>query len=291
VASYQANPTDTQGQVLEHLDFDPFGAPTTPSALLSRGFTGHEMEPDVGLINMNARMYDPALGRFLQADTVVPNPGNLQAYNRYSYVLNNPLAYTDPSGHWPNWHAPSWLSSAWKKAKPVLMVVAQAALTYYCGPILAGAIMGGITGGVQGACLGAIAGSFAFGAGEMVANCGLGLAGSAMAFGTSGGITNTMYGGNFWEGFGMAAIPMMLPTIGHGADSYNLLGVASDAAKGGMVARMYGQSFERGAMIAGVSSMTYNLMRFGKRGTIRPGAMNGVDPTPWTVWGRKFVNG
>gem|GEM_PF-4620481 len=283
--------TNASGQIIETLDFDPFGAPTTPSALLSRGFTGHEMEPDVGLINMNARMYDPALGRFLQADTVVPNPGNLQAYNRYSYVLNNPLAYTDPSGHWPNWHAPSWLSSAWKKAKPVLMVVAQAALTYYCGPILAGAIMGGITGGVQGACLGAIAGSFAFGAGEMVANCGLGLAGSAMAFGTSGGITNTMYGGNFWEGFGMAAIPMMLPTIGHGADSYNLLGVASDAAKGGMVARMYGQSFERGAMIAGVSSMTYNLMRFGKRGTIRPGAMNGVDPTPWTVWGRKFVNG
>ncbi|HOV48078.1 MAG TPA: RHS repeat-associated core domain-containing protein [Anaerolineae bacterium] len=45
-------------------------------------------------------MPDPALGRFLQADTLVPNPGNPQSLNRYAYTLNNPLRYTDPSGHW-----------------------------------------------------------------------------------------------------------------------------------------------------------------------------------------------
>jgi hypothetical protein len=47
----------------------------------------------------NARYYDPALGRFVQADTVVPAPGNPQALNRYAYALNNPLRYTDPTGH------------------------------------------------------------------------------------------------------------------------------------------------------------------------------------------------
>jgi hypothetical protein len=49
---------------------------------------------------MGARWYDPALGRWLQADSIVPEPGNPQALNRYTYVYNNPLRYTDPSGHW-----------------------------------------------------------------------------------------------------------------------------------------------------------------------------------------------
>ena len=45
------------------------------------------------------RYYNPALGRFVSADTIVPNPGDPQSLNRYSYVRNNPLKYTDPSGH------------------------------------------------------------------------------------------------------------------------------------------------------------------------------------------------
>jgi RHS repeat-associated protein len=56
-------------------------------------------EAGFGLYDYNARMYDPYLGRFLSADTVVPNPGNPQDYNRYAYVENNPLKYIDPSGH------------------------------------------------------------------------------------------------------------------------------------------------------------------------------------------------
>ncbi|MGB4979955.1 MAG: RHS repeat-associated core domain-containing protein, partial [Anaerolineae bacterium] len=47
----------------------------------------------------NARYYDPALGRFAQADTLIPNPGNLQSLNRYAYAANNPLRFSDPSGH------------------------------------------------------------------------------------------------------------------------------------------------------------------------------------------------
>jgi len=52
----------------------------------------------IGPVHMNGRIYDPLLGRFLSADLVVQNPGDLQAFNRYSYVWNNPLRYTDPTG-------------------------------------------------------------------------------------------------------------------------------------------------------------------------------------------------
>ena len=65
----------------------------------TRGFTGHEMLDAVGIIHMNGRIYDPTLGRFMQADPVIQFPNYSQSRNRYSYVLNNPLAYTDPSGY------------------------------------------------------------------------------------------------------------------------------------------------------------------------------------------------
>lgn len=63
------------------------------------GFTGHEMLESVGLIHMNGRVYDPKLGRFLSPDSHVQFEGDLQSYNRYTYVNNNPLRYTDPSGY------------------------------------------------------------------------------------------------------------------------------------------------------------------------------------------------
>ncbi|MGJ8690951.1 MAG: RHS repeat domain-containing protein [Thalassotalea sp.] len=65
----------------------------------TRGFTGHEMLDDSGLIHMNGRVYDPTVGRFLSADILIQAPTNTQSYNRYSYVFNNPLSFTDPSGY------------------------------------------------------------------------------------------------------------------------------------------------------------------------------------------------
>jgi RHS repeat-associated protein len=56
----------------------------------------------LGLYTYGARWYQPSLGRFLQPDTVVPEPGNPQSLNRYTYVYNNPLRYIDPSGHEPD---------------------------------------------------------------------------------------------------------------------------------------------------------------------------------------------
>ena len=62
-------------------------------------YTGQRHEPDIKLYDYGARRYDNRRGRFIQPDTIVPNPGDPQSLNRYAYVRNNPLRYTDPSGH------------------------------------------------------------------------------------------------------------------------------------------------------------------------------------------------
>ncbi|MCB8952125.1 MAG: RHS repeat-associated core domain-containing protein [Ardenticatenales bacterium] len=79
----------------------PFGAyRTAPTQTFTdRGFTGQQHNDDLGLIYYNARYYLPGIARFVSADTVVPDAANPQAFNRYAYVLNNPLILTDPTGH------------------------------------------------------------------------------------------------------------------------------------------------------------------------------------------------
>ncbi|MCP4126331.1 MAG: hypothetical protein GY753_04630, partial [Gammaproteobacteria bacterium] len=64
----------------------------------THGFTDHEHLDSIGVIHMNGRIYDPAIGRFLSPDDFVQFPEFSQSYNRYSYVLNNPLTHTDESG-------------------------------------------------------------------------------------------------------------------------------------------------------------------------------------------------
>ena len=100
--------TDENGNVVERLSFDAHGnrrapnwqalTPAMLSATTTRGFTRHEHIDSQNLIHMNGRVYDPLTGRFLQSDPVVQNTLNAQNWNRYSYVLNNPLSFTDPSG-------------------------------------------------------------------------------------------------------------------------------------------------------------------------------------------------
>jgi len=62
-------------------------------------YTGQRLEEDIGLYYYRARWYDPALGRIAQADTLIPEPGNPLAWDRYACVLDNPARYMDPSGH------------------------------------------------------------------------------------------------------------------------------------------------------------------------------------------------
>jgi RHS repeat-associated protein len=90
---------DAWGRRRNPADWNSYGG-FTPADILIRGYTGHEHIDEIGIINMNARLYDPVLGRFLQTDDYVQAPDNLQNHNRFSYVWNNPLKYTDPSGKW-----------------------------------------------------------------------------------------------------------------------------------------------------------------------------------------------
>jgi RHS repeat-associated protein len=64
-------------------------------------YTGQRVEMGFGLYDYNARFYSARLGRFVSADTMVPEPSNSQAFNRYGYANNNPIRYKDPSGHEP----------------------------------------------------------------------------------------------------------------------------------------------------------------------------------------------
>ena len=105
--------TDEAGELVQTVKYDPWGRrrevdfnqetflwsfrPTDKFAT-TRGFGGHEMLDEFGLIHMGGRIYDPSVGRFLSPDPMVQNGGDLQNLNRYSYVLNNPLSLTDPSG-------------------------------------------------------------------------------------------------------------------------------------------------------------------------------------------------
>ncbi|WP_194869476.1 FG-GAP-like repeat-containing protein [Myxococcus sp. AB025B] len=100
--------TDAAGTVLEQRKYQPFGAqgraddptlaPATTASSVRLGFTSHEWDDESGLVNMKGRLYDPKVGRFLTPDPVVQAPYASQSLNRYSYVLNNPLRYVDPSG-------------------------------------------------------------------------------------------------------------------------------------------------------------------------------------------------
>ena len=92
--------TDAEGDFVFQATYDAWGRQTVTKNDIAffRGYTGHEMLNEYGLINMNGRLYDPCIGRFLSPDNYVQQPTNSQNFNRYSYCLNNPLKYTDPSG-------------------------------------------------------------------------------------------------------------------------------------------------------------------------------------------------
>lgn len=91
---------DAWGRLRNPVDQKLYAEGTEPVLLLGRGYTGHEHLQMFGLINMNARLYDPVIGRFLSPDPYVQAPDWSQNFNRYSYGWNNPLRYTDPNGEW-----------------------------------------------------------------------------------------------------------------------------------------------------------------------------------------------
>ncbi|TDM00448.1 MAG: hypothetical protein C4K58_04375 [Flavobacteriaceae bacterium] len=111
---------DPWGNVIEVRHYASDGITYTKDKTLGitdRGYTGHEHLQSVGLIHMNGRLYDPLLRRFLMPDNFVQDSSNSQNYNRYSYVMNNPLMYTDPSGE----KFKDWLNKSIKNVAKVVL--------------------------------------------------------------------------------------------------------------------------------------------------------------------------
>lgn len=140
-----------RGQLLQRFEYSPHGQEMfalNPNLSFDPSYTGQTYDIESGLYFYKSRYYNPKLGRFIQPDTVVPDGKNLQAYNRYTYVNNNPLKYVDPTGHF------FWLA--------------------FIGAILLGAAIGAATSAIfggniwLGAIQGAIMGAAFFGAGQII---------------------------------------------------------------------------------------------------------------------------
>jgi RHS repeat-associated protein len=122
-------------------------------------FTGQEIDNETGLYYYNARYYDPQLCRFITADTLVVHGYDPQDLNRYAYARNNPLKYTDPSGHGFG----SWLKRVFKSILGGIAAgvafIAAAPLGPVAQLVAAGAAYGAVTGGIDGGIKGALAGA------------------------------------------------------------------------------------------------------------------------------------
>ena len=222
---------DAQGTLLEEHRYSAWGQRTssTNKPRLRRGFTGHEHLQQFGLIDMQARLYDPHLGRFLAPDPYVQAPEMSMNFNRYAYCMNNPLKYVDPMGEFcigaaifiggfinfaiqgitDNIHSFGDCVKAWTIGG--LSGLAGAA----AGAAVAGAIsIGGFAGGALVGAAGGAASGFVNGAGNALfegekfgeimkqgaIGAGIGGLSGGLIGGVAGGIEAAMDGRNFWHG-------------------------------------------------------------------------------------------
>lgn len=269
------------GSVAEALDYATFGArrafgnpagsgATSPNT--SRGFTGHEYVDGTDVIHMNGRIYDATLGRFLQADPLIQAPTNGQSWNAYTYVFNNPLVYTDPTGNF-----------SLRQALGLIIAIVGTIFMPYLAPVftklgaamLVGFVSGYVsTGTLQGGLFGAFSAAVFYGIGTkfqqiQAANgadfkgvFGTGLTGDQFAnkvlsHGMAGGVMSRLQGGKFGHGFlsaGVAELTApMIDGIGGGAVKAAPARVAAAALVGGTVSELTGGKFGNGAMQAAFS--------------------------------------
>lgn len=176
--------TSDTGRVLGRYSYDAWGKrrngdwtnalTDTTGQYNDRGFTGHEHYDLFDIVDMNGRIYDPTLGRFLSPDPFIEDNTNLQCYNRYSYVRNNPLSLTDPSGyfsfgdifksifsfvvspytlaanavaHYASVSA-KWVGENWRTLAVVAVGITAACLAGPLGAYFWGAVISGAAGGL-----------------------------------------------------------------------------------------------------------------------------------------------
>ena len=252
---------DAWGQRRKAVDWTTYTLPQllsfTPTIIdplpTPRGFTMHEHLDAVGLIHMNGRVYDPRLGRFIQADPFVDGVTVTQGYNRYSYVHNNPLSATDPTGHFI-----FTLGAIALVSSGTVTGLGAIALTFgvagFADALLQGASFGdalrtGIISGIAAAAFSSLNGvNFAESAvGEIIG----GIAAEVLAYGAIGGIANVLQGGRFGHGFVSAGLSAPL-----GGGLAKALGGGPTAAfmsrvvVGGTISKATGGKFANGAVSA-----------------------------------------
>lgn len=190
------------------IHFDPWGNPRkfsnwtlvdsttlTGFSMPARGFTGHEHLQRFNIINMKGRLYDPVIGRFFSPDNFVQMPDFTQNYNRYSYCLNNPLAYVDPSGEF--FWIPIVVGAVIGGVVNLGIKASQGQINSWVDGLAAfgiGAVAGAV-GAFTGGVAFAAAGGAAAGAGGFLAGAAGGIAGSAIATPIQS-IGNSMYFGD-----------------------------------------------------------------------------------------------
>ncbi|TMP26413.1 hypothetical protein CWB99_19105 [Pseudoalteromonas rubra] len=265
-----------------------------------RAYTGHEpvsLGGDKRIIHMNGRIYDSETGRFMQADPFVQAPTNLQNYNAYSYVLNNPLSYTDPSGYLfkklgkfikKNWRviaaavatyftagaaagwANSWAISMGMSQTATISVMGStitATAVSTTGSIVAGAISGAIAGAVggyiatgsgKGALKGALSGAVFGGIGKAMSAGGITNTAAQMGIhAVAGGVLSDIQGGNFGHGFVSAGI---MKGVGKLAQAHSPERVVLQAIAGGTVSKITGGKFANGATTAAIQLVVNGFM-------------------------------
>ena len=243
--------TDKDGKQTGLTEFSPYGSISKQTGTYDPKykFTGKELDSSTGLYYYGARYYDPQLGRFASADTIVQAPYDPQSLNRYSYCRNNPVNLVDPTGH-------SWFSKFWKKVSGFVGAAVGVALGFinpFLGMFAYSAIAASGQGGNFGANLGInFASSLAgfvvgAGAGKLASNLFAGdfwpgMIGSALGGAAGGAATAGMLGGNA----GMGALAGLAGgTISYAGGFVWPLG--GDVVAGGVSSVIMGGEFGEGA--------------------------------------------
>ena len=237
-----------------------------PAGRTTRGYTGHEMLDPVGLVHMNGRVYDPALGRFLQADPYVGDPSDILSLNRYAYAHGNPMANVDPSGHFVFTLGAVFAKVAFDLG--LAHTVALFAAAGFADALLAGASFGDAlaNGLVSGAS------AWAFGSLPLPADGGYwGGALRGVGYGTVGGVTSVLQGGRFGHGFVRSGLSGALAGPVPGRTGWAALGeVAAAAVIGGTASELTGGKFANGAATAAFQSAVAQAGRAARWANSRP---------------------
>jgi RHS repeat-associated protein len=210
-ASVVSGQDGSRKQQLEYYPFGDYRAEGSPQGTydfdpafpnVSHTFTDQEDDAELEFYNYGARLYDPMLGRFISPDSIVPSPGDPQSLNRYSYCLNNPLIYTDPSGEFIEWIIIGAIFGAFMGAVQADMAGKNIFVGALSGVVIGAAsgAVGGWVGGEVTTLLAPSAQAANYATAAVAARVVGAMAGGFTGGAISGGATAAVYGGNVWQG-------------------------------------------------------------------------------------------